>query len=72
MKQDNFPIDEVDAQTLLVTIRHLHSLPHNLLRRNRGTIQAAFVELGKLVNSVTEGEVTWGVHKGEDTSSQTG
>ena len=55
MKQDNFPIDEVDAQTLYMVIRELHE------RRNYGVLYSAYKQIGEIF----EGGKVWLVHKGD-------
>jgi hypothetical protein len=62
MKQDNFPIDEVDAQTLYMVIRELHA------RKKWGLLLSARNYIRELI----EGESLWQDQSGEDTSSQTG
>ena len=64
MKQNNFPIDEVDAQTLFTTIRYLHE------RKQMGSLVAAYKLLGAYI--AQEGVSVWDDRSGEDTSSQTG
>jgi hypothetical protein len=49
MKQDSFPIDEVDAQTLFMVIRELHE------RKNFGVLIAAKQHISELL----KGEDTW-------------
>jgi hypothetical protein len=43
MKQDNFPIDEVDAQTLFMVIRELHA------RKNFGVLRSAYLQIEDLL-----------------------
>jgi hypothetical protein len=43
MKQDNFPIEEVDALTLYTVIRELHA------RRNLGVLYATYKRLGEIL-----------------------
>ena len=63
MKQDNFPIDEVDAQTLFMVIRELHA------RKNFGVLRSAYLQIEDLLR----GDIRkWQGLSGEDTSSQTG